>query len=58
MALATLDPARPVVVEAESSKVGDIALPKQLWAAMAAAPRYPYRPVKTPPMFTRKGSIM
>lgn len=39
MALATLDPARPVVVEAESSKVGDIALPKQLWAAMAEAPR-------------------
>ena len=39
MALAALDPARPVVVEAESSKVGDIALPKQLWAAMAAAPR-------------------
>lgn len=39
MALAALDPTRPVVVEAESSKVGDIALPKQLWAAMAAAPR-------------------
>ncbi len=39
MALARLDPARPVVVEAESSKVGDIALPKQLWAAMRAAPR-------------------
>ena len=39
MALAGLDPARPLVVEAESSKVGDIALPKQLWAAMAAAPR-------------------
>jgi tRNA 2-selenouridine synthase len=28
-----------VVVEAESSKVGDIALPKQLWAAMRGAPR-------------------
>ena len=39
MALAALDPARPVVVEAESSKVGDIAVPKQLWAAMTAAPR-------------------
>ncbi|WP_413874002.1 tRNA 2-selenouridine(34) synthase MnmH [Albidovulum sp.] len=39
MALAALDPARPVVVEAESSKVGDIALPKQLWAAMRGAPR-------------------
>lgn len=39
MALATLDPARPVVVEAESSKVGSVAVPKQLWAAMCAAPR-------------------
>lgn len=39
MALAALDPARPVVVEAESSKVGDLALPKRLWAAMGAAPR-------------------
>lgn len=39
MRLAALDPARPVVVEAESSKVGDIALPPRLWAAMAAAPR-------------------
>jgi len=39
MALATLDPARPVVVEAESSRVGDLALPKRLWAAMCAAPR-------------------
>lgn len=39
MALAALDPSRPLVLEAESSKVGDLALPKQLWAAMAAAPR-------------------
>ncbi|MFN6952452.1 MAG: tRNA 2-selenouridine(34) synthase MnmH [Albidovulum sp.] len=39
MALALLDTARPVLVEAESSKVGDLALPKQLWAAMRAAPR-------------------
>lgn len=39
MALAALDPARPVVVEAESSRIGDLALPKRLWAAMAAAPR-------------------
>ncbi len=38
-ALAALDPARPVVVEAESSKVGDLGVPKQLWAAMRAAPR-------------------
>jgi tRNA 2-selenouridine synthase len=39
VALAMLDPARPLVVEAESSRIGDLALPKQLWAAMAAAPR-------------------
>ena len=37
--LAALDPARPVLAEAESSKVGDIALPPALWAAMQAAPR-------------------
>ena len=39
MALARLDPARPVVVEAESSKVGDCRLPPELWKAMVAAPR-------------------
>ncbi|MCV2867673.1 tRNA 2-selenouridine(34) synthase MnmH [Defluviimonas sp. WL0002] len=39
MALAALDPSRPVVVEAESSKVGNLALPKKLWAAMGEAPR-------------------
>lgn len=39
MALAALDPARPVVVEAESAKVGDCALPPRLWRAMCAAPR-------------------
>ena len=38
-ALAWLDPARPVVVEAESSKVGDRVVPSKLWAAMCAAPR-------------------
>jgi tRNA 2-selenouridine synthase len=39
MVLAGLDPARPVVVEAESAKVGDLRLPPRLWQAMAAAPR-------------------
>jgi tRNA 2-selenouridine synthase len=34
-----LDPARPVLVEAESSKVGEINLPPALWKAMLAAPR-------------------
>ena len=37
--LARFDPARPVVVEAESSKVGDLIVPPSLWAAMCAAPR-------------------
>jgi tRNA 2-selenouridine synthase len=39
MALSRLDPARPVVVEAESAKVGDLRLPPHLWAAMGKAPR-------------------
>ena len=38
-ALATLDPIRPVVVEAESSKIGDRVIPPMLWQAMCAAPR-------------------
>ncbi len=33
------DPARPVFVEAESSKVGERMVPPALWQAMAAAPR-------------------
>ncbi len=39
LALAKLDPSRPVVVEAESSKVGDCRLPPELWKAMRMAPR-------------------
>ena len=38
-ALGRLDPARPIVVEAESSKVGDRMVPPALWSAMTAAPR-------------------
>jgi len=38
-ALEGLDPARPVVVEAESSKIGELILPPAVWSAMAAAPR-------------------
>jgi tRNA 2-selenouridine synthase len=38
-ALEALDPARPVVVEAESSRIGALVLPARLWAAMKAAPR-------------------
>ena len=37
-ALVALHPARPVLVEAESSKLGKIMLPPRLWRAMAAAP--------------------
>ncbi len=43
LAMAGLDPGRPVVVEAESSKVGDCRLPPELWKAMAAAPRVAIR---------------
>ncbi len=39
MAIARLDPARPVVIEAESSKVGDCRLPPEIWKAMTRAPR-------------------
>jgi tRNA 2-selenouridine synthase len=39
MELSRLDPKRPVVVEAESAKVGNLRLPPQLWAAMGKAPR-------------------
>jgi tRNA 2-selenouridine synthase len=37
--VAALDPARPVVIEAESSKVGDLIVPPAVWAAMCAADR-------------------
>jgi tRNA 2-selenouridine synthase len=36
--LCRMDPARPVLVEAESSKIGDIILPPSLWEAMKIAP--------------------
>ena len=38
-AMRDLDPTRVVVVEAESSKVGDLNLPPAIWAAMKDAPR-------------------
>ncbi len=34
-----LDPARPVVVEAESSKIGRLVMPPMVWAAMTQAKR-------------------
>jgi tRNA 2-selenouridine synthase len=38
-ALDRLDPNRPIVVEAESSKIGERMTPPVLWAAMRSAPR-------------------
>jgi tRNA 2-selenouridine synthase len=38
-ALDRLDPAYPVVIEAESSKVGERMVPPSIWQAMAAAPQ-------------------
>ncbi len=38
-ALDALDAARPVVVEAESSKIGDCFIPPALWSRMLVAPR-------------------
>ncbi|WP_375175475.1 tRNA 2-selenouridine(34) synthase MnmH [Pseudooceanicola sp.] len=38
-ALVALDPARPVFMEAESNKVGDLLIPGSVWKAMIAAPR-------------------
>ena len=38
-ALAPLDPGRPVYLEAESNKVGDLLIPGSVWKAMLAAPR-------------------
>lgn len=38
-ALDALDPARPVIAEAESSKIGDRMVPPALWTRLALAPR-------------------
>lgn len=38
-ALEALDPGKPVLVEAESSKIGDRMIPPALWQAMTTAPR-------------------
>ena len=39
VALRGLDPARPVLLEAESNRIGDVSIPAALWKAMCAAPR-------------------
>ncbi|MGL4413849.1 tRNA 2-selenouridine(34) synthase MnmH [Roseinatronobacter monicus] len=38
-AICALDRTRPVLIEAESNRIGDIRLPPALWRAMQAAPR-------------------
>jgi tRNA 2-selenouridine synthase len=38
-AMSGLDPARPVLIEAESARIGALRLPPALWAAMRTAPR-------------------
>ena len=38
IALAALDPSRPVLLEAESSKIGNINIPETVWKAMGSAP--------------------
>ena len=42
-ALEGLDPTRPVLVEAESSRIGNVTLPKAVWQAVAGAPRLALR---------------
>ncbi len=39
LAIAGLDPTRPVVVESESNKIGARSIPPSIWAAMRGAPR-------------------
>ena len=38
-AIESLDLARPVLVEAESSRIGEVSVPKAMWRAICAAPR-------------------
>ncbi|MBD9525984.1 tRNA 2-selenouridine(34) synthase MnmH [Paracoccus sp. PAR01] len=39
MSLEGLDPTRPLLVEAESSRIGEVNLPRGIWQAIIAAPR-------------------
>lgn len=39
VALESLDPTRPVLIEAESSRIGSITVPKAMWQAICTAPR-------------------
>ncbi|MDV7270057.1 tRNA 2-selenouridine(34) synthase MnmH [Thioclava sp. A2] len=53
-ALVGLDPARPVFVEAESSKIGNLMVPPSLWKVMIDAPRY----FITAPIEARVGHLL
>jgi tRNA 2-selenouridine synthase len=53
VAMAKLDPTRPVLVEAESNRIGEIRLPPALWQAMQAAPRLEIRA----PLMARAGYL-
>ena len=53
-ALVRLDPARPVFVEAESSKIGNLMVPPALWKVMIDAPRY----FITAPIAARVGHLL
>ena len=39
VAMQQLDPARPVVIEAESSRIGQVTVPKAVWKSLCEAPR-------------------
>ncbi|WP_439104865.1 tRNA 2-selenouridine(34) synthase MnmH, partial [Celeribacter marinus] len=39
VALSELDPAKPTLVEAESSRIGNVSVPASVWAVMCGAPR-------------------
>ncbi|SNT72873.1 tRNA 2-selenouridine(34) synthase MnmH [Paracoccus seriniphilus] len=39
VAMEQIDPARPVILEAESSRIGNLNLPKAIWRAICDAPR-------------------
>ena len=41
--VSNLDPSRPVVIEAESSRIGQVNLPSQIFATMKSAPRIEVR---------------
>ena len=53
-ALTLLDAERPVLAEAESSKIGELLIPPSLWAAMRAAPRL----TVTAPLAARAGYLV